>query len=63
MKPSIVEKLGGLALMGGTYLGIGNQINCVAEFNVYMDVEAAHSILKAPYQFVAIVPFDLAMAY
>lgn len=34
MYPEVVSKLGCLFAMGGTYMGVGNAKNSVAEFNV-----------------------------
>jgi inosine-uridine nucleoside N-ribohydrolase len=43
----MVALLGGLCIMGGTYLSIGNSIlNSCGEFNFQADVEAVASVLK-----------------
>ncbi|XP_031636105.1 inosine-uridine preferring nucleoside hydrolase-like [Contarinia nasturtii] len=55
--PEIKEKLGELYIMGGNFKGIGNETSC-AEFNFYMDPEAAHIVLdtfKCP---ITILPWE-----
>lgn len=38
--------LGGICVMGGTYLSIGNTTNACGEFNFLTDVEAAVAVIK-----------------
>lgn len=49
--------------MGGTYIGVGNSSNSVAEFNVATDVESTAAVLMSPYKLKAILPFDVVLAF
>lgn len=61
--PDIVEKVGAIFAMGGTYIGVGNQSNSVAEFNVMVDVESTAAVVMSPYNFKILLPFDVVLAY
>lgn len=49
--------------MGGTYIGVGNASNSVAEFNVATDVEATAVVYMAPFKHKFLLPFDVVLAY
>ncbi|CAD8188943.1 unnamed protein product [Paramecium octaurelia] len=63
MYPDIVDKLGCLFAMGGTYMGVGNAANSVAEFNVQTDVEATAAVAMAKFKQKMLLPFDVVLAY
>ncbi len=44
--PDIVERLAGIVLMGGAYFEVGNTTPA-AEFNIYVDPEAAEIVIKS----------------
>ncbi|XP_055301092.1 nucleoside hydrolase-like isoform X2 [Sitodiplosis mosellana] len=55
--PQIRDKIGDVYIMGGNFKGIGNETSC-AEFNFYMDPEAAHivfDLLNCP---IIILPWE-----
>ncbi|WP_068115438.1 nucleoside hydrolase [Tropicimonas marinistellae] len=54
--PDIAERLAGIVLMGGAYFEVGN-ITPAAEFNIYVDPEAAEIVLKSGVP-VTILPLD-----
>ncbi|CAB3411118.1 unnamed protein product [Caenorhabditis bovis] len=54
---TFVQRLGGLVLMGGNYLAVGNTLNnSTAEFNFLMDPEAAQIVLSSIHS--TIIPWD-----
>ncbi|CAD8178152.1 unnamed protein product [Paramecium pentaurelia] len=63
MYPAIVDKLGCLFAMGGTYMGVGNAANSVAEFNVQTDVEATAAVAMGKFKQKMLLPFDVVLAY
>jgi len=63
MYPEVIPKLGALFAMGGTYIGVGNAHNAIAEFNVAADVEAVAAVLTAPFKAKYLLPFDVVLAY
>ncbi|MEM0934977.1 MAG: nucleoside hydrolase [Pseudomonadota bacterium] len=54
--PDLAERLGGIVLMGGAYFEVGN-ITPAAEFNIYVDPEAAADVFAcgAP---ITVLPLD-----
>ncbi len=54
--PDIAERIGGIVLMGGAYFEVGN-ITPAAEFNIYVDPEAAAEVFAcgAP---ITVLPLD-----
>lgn len=44
--PDIIGRLGGIVLMGGAYFEVGN-VTPAAEFNIYVDPEAAEIVVKS----------------
>ncbi len=54
--PEVVEKVAQVVLMGGAYFEVGN-ITPAAEFNIYVDPEAAGIVLKSGLP-VTILPLD-----
>ena len=54
--PDIAERIAGIVLMGGAYFEVGN-ITPAAEFNIYVDPEAAADVFKcgAP---ITVLPLD-----
>lgn len=44
--PEFHQRVGGLVIMGGTYLSVGNTNNACGEFNVLTDVEATSAIFS-----------------
>lgn len=55
--PEIVEKVQEIVLMGGAYFEVGN-ITPAAEFNIYVDPEAADIVFKSGVQIV-VMPLDV----
>ncbi|QBY00739.1 nucleoside hydrolase [Rhodophyticola sp. CCM32] len=55
--PDIAEKAAGIVLMGGAYFEVGN-ITPAAEFNIYVDPQAADIVLKSGIP-ITIMPLDL----
>ncbi|MEM9437687.1 MAG: nucleoside hydrolase [Pseudomonadota bacterium] len=55
--PDIAERIEEIVLMGGAYFEVGN-ITPAAEFNIYVDPEAAAAVLKSGVK-VTICPLDL----
>ncbi|MEM9350232.1 MAG: nucleoside hydrolase [Pseudomonadota bacterium] len=55
--PDIAERIEEIVLMGGAYFEVGN-ITPAAEFNIYVDPEAAAKVLKSGVK-VTICPLDL----
>ena len=55
--PDIVERIGEIVWMGGAYFEVGN-ITPAAEFNVYVDPEAADVVLRSGVP-VTLVPLDV----
>lgn len=55
--PDIVPRIGRIVLMGGAYFEVGN-ITPAAEFNIYVDPEAAQIVFGAGVELV-VVPLDL----
>ncbi|MFK7753551.1 MAG: nucleoside hydrolase [Sedimentitalea sp.] len=55
--PDIAPRIGGIVLMGGAYFQVGN-ITPAAEFNIYVDPEAADIVFKsgAP---ITVLPLDV----
>ncbi|MEP2715208.1 nucleoside hydrolase [Pseudophaeobacter sp.] len=55
--PDIVEKVQEIVFMGGAYFEVGN-ITPAAEFNIYVDPEAADIVLKSGVQ-ITMMPLDV----
>ena len=55
--PDIVPRIGRIVLMGGAYFEVGN-ITPAAEFNIYVDPEAADIVFRSGVDLV-VVPLDL----
>jgi len=55
--PEIIPKVAGIVLMGGAYFEVGNTTPA-AEFNIYVDPQAAEIVLKSGVSLV-IVPLDV----
>jgi purine nucleosidase len=55
--PDIVPRIGQIVLMGGAYFEVGN-ITPAAEFNIYVDPEAADIVFRSGVDLV-VVPLDL----
>jgi purine nucleosidase len=55
--PDIVPRIGWIVLMGGAYFEVGN-ITPAAEFNIYVDPEAADTVLRAGVP-VTMIPLDV----
>ncbi|RYH09273.1 nucleoside hydrolase [Tropicimonas sp. IMCC6043] len=55
--PEIAERLGGIVLMGGAYFEVGN-VTPAAEFNIYVDPEAAKIVLKSGIE-ITMMPLDV----
>ncbi len=55
--PDIIEKVQEIVLMGGAYFEVGN-ITPTAEFNIYVDPEAADIVMKSGAQ-ITILPLDV----
>lgn len=55
--PDIMERLGGIVLMGGAYFEVGN-ITPAAEFNIYVDPQAADIVFKSGVEIV-VMPLDV----
>ena len=54
--PDIVARVGQIVLMGGAYFEVGN-ITPTAEFNIYVDPEAADIVMKSGVQ-ITMLPLD-----
>ncbi|MEM1427974.1 MAG: nucleoside hydrolase [Pseudomonadota bacterium] len=54
--PDIAERLGGIVLMGGAYFEVGN-ITPAAEFNIYVDPEAAAHVFACGAE-ITVLPLD-----
>jgi purine nucleosidase len=55
--PDIVEKVAEIVLMGGAYFEVGN-ITPAAEFNIYVDPQAADIVFKSGLK-ITVMPLDL----
>ncbi len=55
--PDIIEKVQEIVLMGGAYFEVGN-ITPAAEFNIYVDPEAAEIVFKAGAP-ITVMPLDV----
>ncbi|MDM8168287.1 nucleoside hydrolase [Roseovarius sp.] len=55
--PDIVEKVQEIVLMGGAYFEVGN-ITPAAEFNIYVDPDAAHIVFRAGAP-ITVMPLDV----
>ena len=55
--PDIAERLAGIVLMGGAYFEVGN-ITPAAEFNIYVDPEAAEIVFKSGVD-LTVLPLDV----
>jgi inosine-uridine nucleoside N-ribohydrolase len=55
--PDIVERVGAIVLMGGAYFEVGN-ITPAAEFNIYVDPEAADIVFKSGVD-LTVMPLDV----
>lgn len=58
VRPEIVDLVGRVVVMGGAYLTDGN-ITPHAEFNVYVDPDAAAQVLAAPWRDLTLVGLDV----
>ncbi|OMH85897.1 Inosine-uridine-preferring nucleoside hydrolase-like protein [Zancudomyces culisetae] len=56
--PEVVEKVEMFTFMGGASFGPGN-VSATAEFNIYIDPEAAQICMQAGFQHVAMIPLDV----
>ncbi len=56
--PDIVERVQEIVLMGGAYFEVGN-ITPTAEFNIYVDPEAAEIVLKSGVKKITMMPLDV----
>jgi len=54
--PDIADRLGGIVLMGGAYFEVGN-ITPAAEFNIYVDPEAAADVFACGAE-ITVLPLD-----
>ncbi|WP_116081902.1 nucleoside hydrolase [Tropicimonas sp. IMCC34011] len=55
--PDIAERIGGIVLMGGAYFEVGN-ITPTAEFNIYVDPEAAEIVFASGVP-ITVLPLDV----
>lgn len=55
--PDIVDRLAGIVLMGGAYFEVGN-ITPTAEFNIYVDPQAADIVFKSGVE-ITVMPLDV----
>jgi purine nucleosidase len=55
--PDIIEKIDQIVLMGGAYFEVGN-ITPAAEFNIYVDPEAAETVMKSGAK-ITMLPLDV----
>jgi len=55
--PDIIEKIDQIVLMGGAYFEVGN-ITPAAEFNIYVDPEAAETVMKSGSK-ITMLPLDV----
>ncbi|PRY21446.1 purine nucleosidase [Aliiruegeria haliotis] len=55
--PDIAERIAGIVLMGGAYFEVGN-VTPAAEFNIYVDPEAADIVMKSGID-ITIMPLDV----
>lgn len=55
--PDIVDRLAGIVLMGGAYFEVGN-ITPTAEFNIYVDPQAADIVFKSGAE-ITVMPLDV----
>ncbi|MBN2905840.1 MAG: nucleoside hydrolase [Rhodobacteraceae bacterium] len=55
--PEIAPRIGGIVLMGGAYFQVGN-ITPAAEFNIYVDPEAAEIVFKSGVP-ITVIPLDV----
>jgi purine nucleosidase len=55
--PDIIEKINEIVLMGGAYFEVGN-ITPAAEFNIYVDPEAAEIVMKSGAK-ITMMPLDV----
>ncbi|MFP4404575.1 nucleoside hydrolase [Rhodosalinus sp.] len=55
--PDIVARVAGIVLMGGAYFEVGN-ITPAAEFNIYVDPQAAEIVFKSGAQ-ITVMPLDV----
>ena len=55
--PDIAEKVAAIVLMGGAYFEVGN-ITPTAEFNIYVDPEAAEIVFKSGI-YITVMPLDV----
>jgi purine nucleosidase len=55
--PEFVANVGRLIVMGGSINGRGN-ITPAAEYNIYVDPEAAHEVFRAGFADLVVVPWD-----
>lgn len=55
--PDIIDKLAGIVLMGGAYFAVGN-ITPTAEFNIYVDPQAANIVFKSGVE-ITVMPLDV----
>ncbi|MEO0763027.1 MAG: nucleoside hydrolase, partial [Pseudomonadota bacterium] len=55
--PDVVERVGGIVLMGGAYFEVGN-ITPAAEFNIYVDPEAAEIVFRSGVP-ITVLPLDV----
>jgi purine nucleosidase len=62
LDPELPGKFKRLIVMGGAYLAKGNSWTPAAEFNFYVDPEAAHIVLNEWPQ-ITVAPWETAMAY
>ena len=51
--------MGGICVMGGTYLSVGNTNNSCGEFNFLTDVEAADAVIKVSNLYIILGSFQI----
>ena len=56
-QPAIIERIGEIVMMGGAYFEVGN-ITPAAEFNIYVDPEAADIVLRSGVP-ITMLPLDV----
>ena len=58
LRPRIARQIANVVIMGGAY-GIGGNVTPHAEFNVYVDPDAARQVLDAPWQAITAIGLDV----
>jgi inosine-uridine nucleoside N-ribohydrolase len=55
-EPQLASRIGRMVLMGGAY--VGGNVTATAEFNIWVDPEAARTVFSAGLQEIVVVPLD-----